>query len=298
MSRPALGFIGLGQMGVAMCHRLLDLGYPLTVVANRSRANIDAVVERGASEVATAREVAAASDITMLCMDTSASVESRMRGPDGVIAGLREGAVVIDFGTSLPGSTQALGDEVAAAGGTYLDAPLGRTPTHGRKGELNIMGSGDPDTFAKVRPVLDDLGENVFHLGPLGTGHTIKLINNFFAMTTASAMSEAFASADKAGIPRATLYKVMSAGPLHSGMMDFIKANAVDGDPNQLIFSIRNALKDVGYYAQMTEDAGATSLISPATRATLQRAVDDGFGDNLVPELVGFFAALNSGRTG
>ena len=248
MSRPATGFIGLGLMGSAMVERLQSLDYPVTVVANRSRANVDAAVSRGASEVATARELAAASDIVMLCMDTSASVESRMRGPDGVIAGLRPGAIVIDFGTSLPASTRALAEEVAAAGGTYLDAPLGRTPDQAREGRLNIMGAGDRAAYDKVKPVLDDLGENVFHLGASGAGHTIKLINNFLAMTTATAVAECFAMADAAGVSRADMYGVVSAGPLHSGMMDFVKAYAVDGDPTKLAFAVRNGRKDVGYY--------------------------------------------------
>ena len=78
-----------------------------------------------------------------------------------------------------------------------LDAPLGRTPSHGREGKLNIMGSGDKPAFDNVRPVLDDLGENVFHLGDLGTGHTIKLINNFFAQCVANGMAEAFAMKDR-----------------------------------------------------------------------------------------------------
>ncbi|MEM9636844.1 MAG: NAD(P)-dependent oxidoreductase, partial [Pseudomonadota bacterium] len=173
MTQPTIGFIGLGLMGAAMVGRLQDKGYGMTVTANRSRPNVDAAVARGAAEVATAREVAAASDIVMLCMDTSDSVESRMRGADGVIAGLKPGAVVIDFGTSLPGSTRALGEEVAAAGGTYMDAPLGRTPTHAKDGMLNIMAAGDKAAFDKVEPVLNDLGENVFHLGALGSGHTI-----------------------------------------------------------------------------------------------------------------------------
>ncbi|MEO1331857.1 MAG: NAD(P)-binding domain-containing protein, partial [Pseudomonadota bacterium] len=166
----------------------------------------------------------------MLCVDTSASVEARMLGADGVIAGLGAGAVVIDFGTSLPGSTKMLGQKVAEAGGTLLDAPLGRTPAHAYDGLLNIMGAGDEAAFAKVRPVLDDLGENVFHVGPLGAGHTLKLINNFFAMTTACSMAEAFAMADLAGLKRETLFEVMGAGPLRSGMMEFIKAEAVDGE--------------------------------------------------------------------
>ncbi len=291
MTKPTIGFIGLGLMGAAMVARLQDLGYGLTVMGNVTRPRIDAAVARGAVEAPTARDLAAASDIVMLCMDTSASVESRMRGPDGVIAGLKPGAVVVDFGTSLPGSTKELGAEVAGAGGVMLDAPLGRTPSHGREGKLNIMCAGDEAAFARIKPVLDDLGENVFHLGPLGSGHTIKLINNFFAMTAANAMAEAFAMADKAGVPRQGLYDVMSAGPLHSGMMDFIKAYAVDGNAQTLAFTIRNAAKDVGYYGQMATDLGVASIMSTCADASLKQAVEAGHGDDLVPQLVDIFAA-------
>jgi 3-hydroxyisobutyrate dehydrogenase-like beta-hydroxyacid dehydrogenase len=295
MTKQHIGFIGLGLMGAAMVGRLQDLGYTLTVMGNVTRPRIDAAVARGATEAATPRELAAASDIVMLCMGTSASVEARMRGDDRVIAGLKPGTVVIDFGTSLPGSTKALGAEVTAAGGTMLDAPLGRTPSHGREGKLNIMCAGDADTYASVKPVLDDLGENVFHLGPLGAGHTIKLINNFFAMTTANAMSEAFAMADKAGVPRQGLYDVMSAGPLHSGMMDFIKAYAVDGNAEMLAFSIRNAAKDVGYYGSMADDLGVESIMSKCADAALKLAVEDGRGDDMVSQLVDFHAARMGG---
>ncbi|MBW4706488.1 NAD(P)-dependent oxidoreductase [Roseobacter sp. YSTF-M11] len=290
MTQPKIGFIGLGLMGAAMVGRLQDKGYSLTVTANRSRPNVDAAVARGATEVATARDVAAASDIVMLCMDTSDSVESRMRGDEGVIAGLSSGAIVIDFGTSLPGSTRTLGEEVAAAGGTYLDAPLGRTPTHAKDGLLNIMTAGDKDAFDKVEPVLKDLGENVFHLGALGAGHTIKLINNFFGMTVANAMAEGFAMADVAGIDRAQLYSVMAAGPLHSGMMDFVKGYGVDGDPNQLAFAIKNAAKDVGYYARMAEEAGVDSIMSKCALTALREATEAGHGDDMVSQMIDFFA--------
>ena len=291
MTKPAIGFIGLGLMGAAMVGRLQDLGYGLTVTANRSRAAIDAAVARGATEVATAREVAAASDIVMLCMDTSASVESRMRGGDGIIAGLRPGAVVIDFGTSLPASTRALGGEVAAAGGTYLDAPLGRTPNHAKDGLLNIMAAGDKAAFDRVRPVLEDLGENVFHLGALGSGHTIKLVNNFFGMTVANAMAEAFAMADVAGVDRAQLYSVMAAGPLHSGMMDFVKAYGVDGDPSMLAFAIKNAAKDVGYYDQMAQETGVESVMAKGALGALRSATEEGRGNDMVSQMIDFYAA-------
>lgn len=223
----------------------------------------------------------------MFCMGTSDQVESRVYGADGVLEGLRSGSVVIDFGTSLPDSTRKIAADVAERGSAYLDAPLGRTPAHAKDGLLNIMCAGDEAAYARVKPVLDDLGENVFHLGESGAGHTIKLINNFFAMTTACAMSEAFAMADAAGIPRETMYSAVSAGPLKSGMMEFIRNYAKDGQID-LAFSVANARKDVGYYRTMAKDLGVTSRMSGAADATLNEAVTAGFGDHMVPEMVDF----------
>lgn len=289
MSKPAIGFIGLGLMGGAMVGRLQDQGYALTVLGNRDRTYIDQAVARGAVEATTAKAVAEASDIVMLCMGTSDHVESRMRGADGILAGLKPGAIVIDFGTSLPGSTRTLGEETAKAGGTYLDAPLGRTPSHAKDGLLNIMCSGDKAAFDTVEPVLKDLGENVFHLGALGSGHTIKLINNFFGMTVANAMAEAFAMADVAGVDRKQMYDVMAAGPLHSGMMDFVTAYGVEGDATKLAFAIKNAAKDVGYYAQMATDAGVDSIMSKGALAALNEARDTGQADDMVSQMVDFY---------
>jgi len=296
MSKPAIGFIGLGLMGDAMVQCLQGKGYALNVMANRSRTNVEAAIARGATEFTTARELAEASDIIMLCMDTSASVEGRMRGVDGVIAGLSAGKTVIDFGTSLPASTRILGAEVAAVDAAYMDAPLGRTPAHALDGALNIMGAGDKAVFDRVKPVLDDLGENVFHLGPLGAGHTVKLINNFFGMTVANSMAEAFAMADLAQVDRQTVYDVMAAGPLHSGMMDFVKGYAVDGDPAQLAFAIKNARKDVGYYATMADDAGVPSLMSQGAKQALSLAMTQGRGEEMVSQMTDFFADMFSGK--
>ncbi len=284
-----IGFIGVGLMGAAMAHRLIDTGHTLQVLGNRNKENVIALVDRGATEAASAAELAKASDVVMLCMGTSDQVEGRMRGADGVISGLNSGAVVIDFGTSLPASTRTLGDEVAAAGGHYLDAPLGRTPAHAKDGLLNIMCAGDESAYKKVLPVLNDLGENVFHLGALGSGHTVKLINNFFGMTVANAMCEAFAMADVQGVDRKAVYDVMSAGPLHSGMMDFVKGYGVDGDPSQLAFAIKNAAKDVGYYSQMAEQAGVESVMSGSTLSALNDANQLGKGEEMVSQMVDYY---------
>ena len=171
-----------------------------------------------------------------------------------------------------------------------MDAPLGRTPAHAKDGLLNIMASGNKAAFDALEPVYNDLGENVFHLGDIGAGHTIKLLNNFFGMTVANAMAEAFAMADVQGVDRKAMYEVMAAGPLHSGMMDFVKGYGVDGDPNQLAFAIKNAAKDVGYYAQMAADAGVESVMSRSTLEALSTARDSGRGDDMVSQMVDFYA--------
>lgn len=293
-NKPKIGFIGLGLMGSAMVQRLQSLEYPVTVVAHRNRKPIEEAVARGASEVSTPAEVARNNEIIMLCVDTTAAVETVMTGKNGVLEELQSGSLVIDFGTSIPGSTRALAEQCKEKGASLMDAPLGRTPVQAVDGLLNIMSAGEKSDFDRIKPVLEDLGENVFHVGPIGAGHTLKLINNFFALTTACAMSEAFAMADLAGLERQTLYDVMSAGPNKSGMMDFIKAGAIDNDPGQLAFSVANGLKDVGYYSKMADDFKVPSFISPATKNALDLANSSGWGDKMVPEMVDFMAGIFS----
>lgn len=286
---PKIGFIGLGLMGRAMVGCLQDAGFDLVVLGNRDRTGVDAALARGATEAHSARGIAEASDIVMICVGTSEQVEARMLGDDGVLAGAREGHVVMDFGTSRPDSTIRLAAEFAEKGAAYLDAPLGRTPAHAEKGQLNIMCAGDEAAFERVRAVLDVLGENVFYLGKSGNDHTIKLLNNFFAMTTACAMAEVFAMADLAGVERQAIYDVLAAGPNRSGMMDFIQNYSANGQID-LAFSVANGAKDVGYYRDMATALGGKSYMSGAALETLTEARESGFGDRNVPEMVDYLA--------
>lgn len=288
-TQPVIGFIGLGLMGSAMVSCLQDNGYKLVVMANRSREAVDAACARGATEVTSPKEVAEASDIIMLCMDTSQSVEGRMRGNDGIIAGLSSGKIVIDFGTSLPASTRQLAQEVAAKGAQMLDAPLGRTPQHAKDGLLNIMTAGDKEAFDNAKPVLDVVGENVFYLGGSGAGHVMKLLNNAMSMTGASMMAEIYAVADKAGVSRQDVYNVMSSGPNHSGMMDMVSAYALEDDPTKLAFAIKNGSKDIGYYQQMLSDSGFTNTIAKGAIEEMSAAIENGMGDEMVAKMIDHF---------
>ncbi len=291
MTKPVIGFIGLGLMGGNMAECLQNNGFEL-VVMGRNKQAVAATVERGAVEVSTPKELAQASDIVMLCVTTSEVVEGLIYGDDGILAGVKEGAVVIDYGTSIPASTQKIGADLAAKGAGMIDAPLGRTPAHAKDGLLNIMAAGDMETFEKVKPVLEVQGENVFHLGALGAGHVTKLINNFMGMTTAVTMSQAFAVAQRAGVDRQQLFDIMSAGPSNSPFMQFCKNYAVDGVSN-LGFSIANASKDIGYFVQMADDLGTRAQIAEGTSANLQAAIEAGMGDGNVPEIFDYFLKLS-----
>jgi len=291
MSKPTIGFIGLGLMGSNMVENLQKKGFK-PVVMDLNKDAVAAVVARGATEAKTGAELAAASDIIMLCLTTSKVVESLVYAEDGILAGVKEGAVLIDFGTSIPASTRKIGADLAKKGAGMVDAPLGRTPAHAKDGLLNIMASGDQATFDKVKPVLDMQGENVFYLGALGAGHTTKLINNFMGMTTVTAMSQAFAVAEKAGVDRQQLFDIMSTGPSSSPFMQFCKNYAVDG-VSDLGFSIGNANKDLGYFLEMVKDLDTRAQIAEGTSANLQAAVDAGMGNGNVPEIYDYFLKLD-----
>ena len=293
MSKPVIGFIGLGLMGGNMVENLQKRGYEL-VVMDLNKDAVATVVERGnAKEASSAKELAASVDVVMLCLTTSDVVEKLVYGDDGILAGIKEGSVLIDYGTSIPASTRKIGADLAAKGAGMIDAPLGRTPAHAKDGLLNIMAAGDKATFEKVKPVLDEQGENVFHLGALGAGHTTKLINNFMGMTTVCTMSQAFAVASLAGVDRQQLFDIMSAGPSNSPFMQFCKNYAVDG-VSDLGFSIANANKDLGYFLEMLKDLGTQAPIAEGTSANLKAAVAADLGNGNVPEILDYFLDLKA----
>ncbi|GHE95789.1 NAD(P)-dependent oxidoreductase [Thalassotalea profundi] len=290
MTKPTIGFIGLGLMGSNMVENIQKKGFE-PIVMDLNKDAVAAVVARGATEATSAKELAAASDIVMLCLTTSTIVEKLVYAEDGILAGIKEGAVLIDFGTSIPASTRKIGADLAKKGAGMIDAPLGRTPAHAKDGLLNIMASGDQATFEKVKPILELQGENVFYLGALGAGHTTKLINNFMGMTTVTAMSQAFAVAELAGVDRQQLFNIMSTGPSNSPFMQFCKNYAVDG-VSDLGFSIGNANKDLGYFLEMVKDLNTRAQIAEGTSANLQAAVDAGMGQGNVPEIFDYFLKL------
>jgi 3-hydroxyisobutyrate dehydrogenase-like beta-hydroxyacid dehydrogenase len=273
-------------MGHGMAKNLVAKGFPLTVKVNRDRSRITDILAAGATEASTNADVARAADVVILCVPGSPQVEQIVFGNEGLLAAARPGLVVIDTSTSEPGSTAKIRDALGAHGTRFVDAPLARTPTQAEEGRLNAMVGADDADFARVRPVLAAFCENIFHVGPPGAGHTLKLVNNFMALTIVASIGEAFAVASKAGVKLDKLHEVVSQGALNSDIFQMMAGGAVAGDLTRMKFSIRNAAKDLRYYTHLAESLPVASFIGEAVHQSFEQAVALGLGDRLVASMI------------
>ncbi len=287
-----IGFIGLGMMGHGMAKHLLAKGYPLTFKAHRNRSNLADLLAAGAKEVSTLADVSKASDIVFICVTGSPQVEAIMGG--GLLEASTRGQLIVDCSTAEPDSTTRLRAACAERGVTFIDAPLARTPKEAEEGRLNTMVGADDADFARLVPVMKAFCENVIHVGPPGSGHVLKLINNFLAMSIATSTAEAFAAAGKAGLPLVKLVEVISAGGVNSGVFRMIAEGAARGDFTGMKFSIANGRKDLSYYTHMAESLGVASFIGEAVHQSLVQAAALGFGPRFIPSLIEAQEQLNN----
>lgn len=281
-----IGFIGAsGLMGHGMAKNLLAKGHGLALTVHRNRDRVADLLGAGALEKRTAAELAQASETVFLCVTGSPQVEASLTAPDGVLAGARHGLVVVDCSTSEPDSTARLRDACAAAGVTFVDAPLTRTPVEAEAARLNVMVGADAATFAKIEPLLRAFAENVFHVGGPGAGHVVKLLNNFIAQAICTATAEAFAVGQRAGIEPKRLVEIVSAGAVNSGLFQMM-AKTLDGDLGALRFELDNARKDIRYYTHLGEGLAIPTVVGEAVHQSLVLASALGYGKKFVPSLV------------
>lgn len=291
---PRIGFIGVGLMGAGMAANLLRKGYALSILGHRNRAPVERLKALGAQECSTARELAAQCDIVHLCVTGSPQVEALVQGPDGLLAGGRPGLIIIDCSTANPVSTLALAALAAQQGMHFVDAPLSRTPKEAEAGTLDTMVGADPEVFERIEPVLRTWAAQVVHLGPVGLGHKMKLVNNFVAMGYAALYAEALALARKAGLSIAQFHSVIGAGRMRSPFYDTFMQWSLHGDPLAHQFSIANAHKDMRYLASMAGELGAVNPLQAQVKNSFAAMEAAGQGDRFVPMLADFIAATNA----
>lgn len=290
-----IGMVGIGLMGHGMASNLVKHGHTLTLLDHPGNQPLQALRAAGAAVVASAREVAARSEAVLLVVTGSPQVEAVLaggNGADGVLQGLRPGAIVIDCSTALPESTRRMAAAVQAAGGQFLDAPMTRTPKEAAEGRLNLLVGGDAALFERCRPLLQCFAENIRHVGPVGAGHAMKLLHNFVSLGTITLLAEAAACAGRSGVDAATFVDVLAQGGGGGVALERLKPYLLHGDIGALRFTIANAHKDIGYYAEMATGAQARHGVADAVLATLAEALQSAAPGAAVPEL----ATLLAGR--
>lgn len=292
-NKPTVGFVGVGLMGHGMAKNLVSKGWPLVVLGHRKREPVEHLKSLGAREAATPRELAAQCEIVHLCVTGSPQVEATMRGEHGLLAGANPGTVIIDCSTSNPVSTLALAEEAKARGVHFVDAPLSRTPKEAEAGTLDTMVGADPEVFARIEPVLRAWAGNVVHLGPVGLGHKMKLVNNFIAMGYAALFSEALAIARRSGLSVEQFHAVIGSGRMRSPFYDTFMQWTLAGDENAHRFTISNAHKDMRYLSAMANEAGAVNLLQPQVKNMFAAMEAAGQGERFVPMLADFIAGMN-----
>jgi 3-hydroxyisobutyrate dehydrogenase-like beta-hydroxyacid dehydrogenase len=292
MALDRVGFVGVGLMGHGMAKNIVEKGHPLTIVGHRNREPIEDLKSRGAKEVKTLQELAAASDIVVLCVTGSPQVEAILTGPGGLASAGKQ-LIVVDCSTSDPSSTVKLAAALLPEGITLVDAPLSRTPKDAEAGTLDVMAGGDDATFERVKLVLEKFAGRILRTGPVGSGHTMKLLNNFVSLGYAALYSEALTLGAKAGLTPQVFDSVIRGGRMDCPFYQTFFTWVLERDPNAHRFSISNALKDLTYLSGYANASGTANPLGAAVRNSFTAAVAAGQGERYVPMLSDFIAELN-----
>jgi 3-hydroxyisobutyrate dehydrogenase and related beta-hydroxyacid dehydrogenases len=273
-------------MGHGIASNLQKHGHVLSLLEHPGNQPLDNLIAGGAMTCRSLRDVAAASDLVILCVTGTPQVEAVLLGSDGLLSGLRENTVVIDCSTAVPSSTERMARAVREAGGRFLDAPMTRTPKEAAEGRLNLLVGGGRQLFNECLPVLRCFAENVTLAGPIGAGHRMKLLHNYVSLGMAALVAEAGACALRAAIAPDVFIEILAKGGGHGAALDRLSPYMLAGDSSSLRFAMSNAQKDLGYYNTMAGETGAVHDIADSVFKTFADAVAQAGPNTFVPELV------------
>jgi 3-hydroxyisobutyrate dehydrogenase len=274
MAKPTVGFLGMGTMGGPMARRLVQSGFSVTgydVSAERGEASAKAGVAVAQSPSAAAKTA----DVVLSSLPNPAAIRSAYLGADGAVPALRAGSILIDMSTIDPDTWREVADAARARGAESLGAPVSGGPAEAGSGRLVFLVGGDAAVIDRCRPVLEALGSEIHHLGPLGAGHIVKLVNNVMSMCNVAVAAEAMVLGVRAGMDPQRLFDVLSTsgGRSHHFLKRFPNVLAGDFTPH---FSIALSRKDLSLALQMAESLGVPMLATSAVRQIYEAAAAQG----------------------
>ena len=277
MAKDRVGFVGLGVMGGPMARNLLAAGHDV-VAFSRTRASVDDIAADGATAAGSAREVAGQAGVVILMLPDSPQVREVLDGDDGLLAGAREGTLVIDMSTISPVVTREIAAECAERGIGWVDAPVSGGDVGAREATLSIMAGGSDEDFARAKPLFEALGKTIVHVGPVGSGQVVKACNQVVVALTIEAVSEALVLGSKAGVDPATIIEVLSGGLAANKVMEVRGRNFLEHEftPG---FRIDLHHKDLGIALQTAREYGVALPNTAAVDQMLQALRSNGRGD-------------------
>ena len=285
---------GLGRMGRPIARRIAGGEFALAVWNRSPGPAQETAAETGATPAMTPAEAARGADVVVTMLTDGPAVLAVLEGPDGVLAGLEPGAVVVDCSTTGADAARRAAELCRAAGVGFLDCPVSGSTAVAERGELGLMVGGDADLLQRVRPVLDRFGGTIVHVGPTGAGAAAKVAVNGLLHTFSTALAESLVAAEAAGVDRAALFDVLAGGVLANTFLGYKRQAFLDPDAAPVAFDLTTAAKDL----QLAVDAGRSAHLPASVVAqTLQlhrRALDDGYGDRDIAAMASWF----SKRTG
>jgi 3-hydroxyisobutyrate dehydrogenase-like beta-hydroxyacid dehydrogenase len=295
LTADRIGFVGLGIMGSRQAANLARAGHELTVY-NRTRATAEAwVAEHGGTVADSPAAVGAASDVVISMVVDGDQVREVLLGEQGVAQGAAPGTLCVDMSTIAPAQTRAIGAELAARGLRLLDAPVTGSSPKAQDGTLTIMAGGEPADFARAEPLLRIMGELVVHVGSLGQGEMIKLINNSVAAANAVTVGEALLVGQQAGVDLDALVQVIGAGSGGSAMLA-LKSGPMREHDYTTLFKLEHMLKDVRLCLEAGQAAAVPFPAAARARDVLVAAMARGHGDDDFAALVEALEAFADAR--
>jgi 3-hydroxyisobutyrate dehydrogenase-like beta-hydroxyacid dehydrogenase len=293
---PSVGFLGLGIMGSRMAANLAAAGYPLTVWTHTpGKAATWAADHAGTTAVDTPAEVGAACDVAVTILVDGDQVAATLTGPDGVLAGATAPLLCVDMSTIGAAAARAIGADVVATGGAFVDAPVTGSSPKAEAGTLTIMAGGAAADVERARPLFDVMGSLVVHVGELGQGQMLKLINNAVAAANAATLAQALVAADATGVPLEHVSTVLGAGAGGSTMLD-LKAGPMREHDYTTLFKLDHMLKDVRLCLEETRAAGVAFPAAAAAGEAMTAASGRGFGDADFAAVVEAYEGLSGRR--
>jgi 3-hydroxyisobutyrate dehydrogenase-like beta-hydroxyacid dehydrogenase len=238
-----LGFIGLGVMGSEMVNRLLGKGHSITGY-NRTRSKADWLVKKGMKWAESPRAVVTAADVTFSMVTNSAALGAIANGPDGFLAGLTKGKVLVDISTVSPAFSREIAAKVREKGADMVDAPVSGSVVTLQEGKLSVMVGGRKETFERVKPLLHDIGPKVTFVGDNGLALVMKIATNLSLAVQMLAFSEGVLLAEKSGIARETAVEVLTHSVIASPMVQY-RGPFVLKMPDEVWFSVNMMQKDM-----------------------------------------------------